>query len=260
MEYMERNVEKRLNPIFLVENCKSVISLLYNYYTTDKLSPSGYKISKYAYGIDYHFVIKEKLRELESVLKSLDETIQIRYFVDSAPVFERFWAQQSGLGWIGKNTCLISRRHGSFFFIAEVISSLELEYDEPAADYCATCTKCIDACPTNAILPGKLIDSNKCISYQTIENKGEIDPQLKGKFNNYIFGCDICQDVCPWNRKAVSHQEPKFNLNTHLKELSSDDWHNLSQEKFNTIFGKSAVKRTKYSGLMRNIEFLRDEK
>ena len=256
MEYMDQNTEKRLNPELLVENAKTVISLLYNYYTTDKLE-GEFRISRYAYGMDYHYVIKDKLKILDSYIKSLAENIQQRYFVDSAPVLERSWAQQSGLGWIGKNTCLISRKFGSFVFIAEIITSLELEYDEALKDYCGDCRLCIDICPTEAITDKRLIDSNKCISYQTIENKDEIDNRLAGKLENYIFGCDICQDVCPWNKKAHPHNEPLFHLNNELKQMTNENWQQLGKNDFQRIFRKSAVKRTKFKGLKRNIAFLK---
>jgi epoxyqueuosine reductase len=255
MDYLERNTEKRLNPSLLVENSKTVISLLYNYYTDDQFVEAPYKISRYAYGADYHEVIKAKLKQLDAFIRFQDTTVEQRYFVDSAPVLERAWAQQCGLGWIGKNSCFISRNHGSFFFIAEIITSLELSYDNPIRDYCGTCNKCREACPTQAIKPGRIIDSNLCISYQTIENKGEIPDTLKGKFRGYIFGCDICQDACPWNKKPKAHEEPLFNLPFNIKNLSREEWQNMDLEKFSVLFGKSAVKRTKYQGLMRNILF-----
>lgn len=255
MGYMERNVDKRLNPALLVENSKSVISLLYNYYTPGQFQKAPYKISRYAYGNDYHDVIRDKLNQLGSFIRQIAGEVEQRGFVDSAPVMERHWAQQSGLGWIGKNTCLISRKHGSFMFIAEIITSLQLRYDEPINDYCGNCTKCVDACPTSAITPFRLIDSNKCISYQTIENKGEISPLLTGKFENYIFGCDICQEVCPWNKKSVAHNEPLFALKPQIAKMSKESWDNLDEDQFRIIFKNSPVKRTKYAGLMRNIAF-----
>lgn len=259
MAYMERNTEKRLNPALLVENSKSVISLLFNYYTPDAFIKSPVNIARYAYGEDYHDVVKDKLKKLDVYIRSICDQVEQRFFIDSAPVLERVWAQQSGLGWIGKNTCLISRRHGSFFFIAEIITSLELEYDEPITDYCGTCNKCVDACPTQAILPGKLIDSNKCISYQTIENREEIPGSLNGKFNKYIFGCDICQDVCPWNSRSQPHSEPLFGLRNPINEFSADDWKLLDIDRFNAVFNKTAVKRTKFEGLKRNILFLEND-
>jgi epoxyqueuosine reductase len=258
MTYMERNVEKRLNPALLVENAKTVISLLYNYFTNEK--PGGkYKISRYAYGTDYHDVIKAKLKVLDTFIKTVAGEVNQRYFVDSAPVLERAWAQKSGLGWIGKNTCLISRKHGSFVFIAEIITSLELDYDEPLKDYCGDCHICIDACPTDAIKNNRLIDSNKCISFQTIENREEIDNTLKGKFNNYVFGCDICQEVCPWNKKAHPHNEPLFHLRDEINQLTKDKWEKMDENEFQRIFRKSAVKRTKFNGLKRNIAFVKNK-
>lgn len=257
MSYMERNVDKRLDPGQLVEGAKTVISLLYNYYTPDQLNQSKYKISRYAYGTDYHEVIKDKLNTLDTFIRSRSGDVNQRSFVDSAPVLERAWAQESGLGWIGKNTCLISRRHGSFLFISEIITSLELSYDEPLKDYCGSCRKCIDACPTQAISDGRLIDSNKCISYQTIENRGEIPDNLTGKFDQYVFGCDICQEVCPWNTKAHPHNEPLFHLRGEISDLTPEQWENITQEDYQRIFRKSAVKRAKFSGITRNIAFVK---
>ncbi|HEX2935121.1 MAG TPA: tRNA epoxyqueuosine(34) reductase QueG [Bacteroidales bacterium] len=259
MAYMDRNVDKRLDPALLVEGTKTVISLLYNYYTSDQLSQTTYKISRYAYGTDYHEVIKDKLNALDAFIRSRAENVIQRSFVDSAPVLERAWAQESGLGWIGKNTCLISRRHGSFLFISEIITSLELSYDEPLKDYCGSCRKCIDACPTQAIVDGRLIDSNKCISYQTIENRGEIPDQLAGKFSNYVFGCDICQEVCPWNTKAHHHNEPLFHLRDEIRDLTPEQWQNMKEEDYQRIFRKSAIKRSKFSGISRNVAFLRKD-
>lgn len=257
MSYMERNVEKRIDPGQLVEGAKTVISLLYNYYTPDQLSQTKYKVSRYAYGTDYHEVIKDKLKALDAFIRSRSENVVQRSFVDSAPILERAWAQESGLGWIGKNTCLISRRHGSFLFISEIITSLELSYDEPLKDYCGSCRKCIDACPTQAIKDGRLIDSNKCISYQTIENRGDIPNHLTGKFNRYVFGCDICQEVCPWNTKAHSHNEPLFYLRGEIKDLTPEQWENITEDDYQRIFRKSAVKRAKFSGITRNIAFVK---
>jgi epoxyqueuosine reductase len=259
MEYMERNIDKRLNPALLVENSKTVISLLYNYYAKDQFAGAPYKISRYAYGADYHDVIKEKLKQLDTFIRTQVGNVDQRYFVDSAPVFEKAWAQQSGLGWIGKNSCLLSRKHGSFFFISEIITSLDLQFDEPVKDYCGTCNKCIEACPTIAIKPGRIIDSNKCISYQTIENKGEIPDTLKGKFKGFVFGCDICQDVCPWNNKAGIHNEPLFILKKEIKNLTPWQWENLDEVTFRELFRKSAIKRVKFFGLSRNISFQIDD-
>jgi epoxyqueuosine reductase len=256
MEYMNRNYEKRLDPTLLVDGAKTVISLLFNYFSADNLSGSPFKIAKYAYGQDYHEVIKSKLAELSNYIKAHFGEQSQRCFVDSAPVMERFWAQTSGLGWIGKSSCLISRKHGSFFFIAEIITSLELEYDEPINDYCGSCRKCIEACPTKAITENRTVNSHSCISYQTIENRSEIPSSLAGRFSNYIFGCDICQDVCPWNKKSHQHSEPLFSLKKEIKEMTQEGWRNLDEEMYRLIFRKSAVKRTKFSGLQRNIRFV----
>lgn len=259
MEYMARNIDKRLNPALLVDDAKSVISLLYNYYTTESLQTSPLKIAKYAYGKDYHDIVKDKLRLLDQFIRDLAGDVNQRCFVDSAPVLERAWAQNSGLGWIGKNSCLISRKHGSFFFIAEIITTLELEPTHSAIkDYCGSCQKCIEACPTQAITANRTINSNRCISFHTIENKGDIPYSLKGKFENYIFGCDICQDVCPWNRKATPNSEPLFGLNPELQRMNLQDWQTLEEEAYRRIFKGSPVKRTKFSGLKRNIAFLND--
>ena len=256
MDYMERNIDKRLDPALLVDGAKTVISLLYNYYTNEALTGSPLKISKYAYGKDYHDVVKEKLRLLDQFIRTQVGEVSQRCFVDSAPVLERAWAQNSGLGWIGKNSCLISRKHGSFFFIAEIITSLELEATpQKVNDYCGSCQRCIEACPTQAITPDKTINSNRCISFQTIENKGDISAELKGKFQNNIFGCDICQDVCPWNRKASQHSEPLFHLSESIKTMAEEGWQKLDEETFKWLFKGSAVKRAKFSGLRRNIHF-----
>ena len=257
MDYMERNIDKRLDPALLVEGAKTVISLLYNYYTNENLTGSPLKISKYAYGKDYHDVIKDKLRMLEQFIRAQVGEVTQRCFVDSAPVLERAWAQNSGLGWIGRNSCLISRKHGSFFFVAEIITSLELEpTPQKVNDYCGSCQRCIEACPTQAILPNRTINSNLCISFQTIENIGDISADLKGKFQNNIFGCDICQDVCPWNRKSILHREPLFSLSSSLKNMNEEGWKTLDEDTFRAIFKGSAVKRAKFSGIKRNISFV----
>lgn len=257
MHYMENHFEKRLDPAELFEGTKSVISLLYNYYT-DKIpeEKDTYRISKYAYGTDYHQVIKEKLKSLIKFINTNIRVSNSRVFIDSAPVLERAWAKQSGLGWIGKNTNLISRQHGSFFFIAEILIDLEMEYDSPIKDYCEKCTKCIDACPTNAIYEPYKMNAGKCISYFTIELKKEIPTEFKKYYKNWIFGCDICQDVCPWNSKAKMHKEPAFNPHPDLLKMTKSDWNNLNKEKFKILFKNSAVKRTKFEGLKRNINFL----
>jgi epoxyqueuosine reductase len=255
MKYMENYFDKRLNPTLLVDGAKSVISLLLNYYPEKKQISDSFKISKYAYGIDYHYVIKNKLKELyKFIIENIGE-INARFFVDSAPIMDKVWAKKSGLGWIGKNSNLINPKQGSFFFIAELILDIDLATDGPIKDYCGTCTRCIDSCPTDAIVKPYVVDGSKCISYLTIELKNEIIPnEYKNKLKNWIFGCDICQDVCPWNRFSKIHNEPDFLPNEHLLNMKSDDWLELTEEIFNDLFRKSAVKRTKFSGLKRNIK------
>jgi len=257
MEYMENHFDKRLNPKLLVDDAKSVVSLMYNYYPEQIQNTKAPKISKYAYGKDYHDVIKEKLKEFLNTLKEKIGDITGRAFVDSAPVLDKAWAKKSGLGWIGKNANLINKQQGSFFFIAELIIDVELEYDGPIKDYCGTCTKCIDACPTNAIVEPFIVDGSKCISYLTIELKDAIPNEFKNKMDNWAFGCDVCQDVCPWNRFSVPHTETHFNNQTGLLNLNNEEWHELTEETFNVIFKHSAVKRTKYKGLKRNLEFIK---
>ncbi len=257
MEYMENHFDKRLNPTLLVEGAKSVVSLLYNYYPEQKQNSDIPKISKYAYGKDYHEVIKEKLKEFLNTLKEKIGDVNGRAFVDSAPVLDKVWAKKSGLGWIGKNANLINKTQGSFFFIAELIIDLDLEYDGPIQDYCGTCTRCIDACPTSAIAEPFIVDGSKCISYLTIELKDAIPSEFKNKMDNWAFGCDVCQDVCPWNRFSMPHNEPQFNNQTGLLNLTNDEWYELTEETFNTVFKHSAVKRTKYKGLKRNLEFIK---
>lgn len=259
MKYMENYFDKRLNPTLLVDAAKSVISLLLNYYPSDgeKQKEDNYRISKYAYGTDYHLVIKEKLNLLLEKLQEKIGTIEGRAFVDSAPVMDKAWAKKSGLGWIGKNSNLINKSSGSFYFIAELIVDLELEYDGEIKDYCGTCTKCIDACPTGAIIEPYVVDGSKCISYFTIELKENIPAEMKGKFENWIFGCDICQDVCPWNSFSNPHQEPMFQANKDLMAMTSKDWEEITKETFDKVFKNSAVKRTKISGLKRNVEFVK---
>ncbi|WP_053406025.1 tRNA epoxyqueuosine(34) reductase QueG [Persicobacter sp. CCB-QB2] len=260
MQYLENHFDKRLDPRKLVEGAKSVVSLVYNYFPQEDLAQAGaYKIAKYAYGKDYHFIIKDKLKELISQLQERIGEIDGRAFVDSAPVMERQWAQKSGLGWIGKNSLLLNRQMGSFFFLAELIIDLELEPDVPLAkDYCGSCTRCIDACPTDAITQAGVVDGSKCISYLTIELKDSIPDTFKGQMENWIFGCDICQDVCPWNRFSKPHQENQFYPHPALKDMHNRDWEELSRELFNEIFRKSAVKRTKLEGLKRNISFIKE--
>lgn len=255
---MENHFDKRLDPTLLVDGAKSVVSLLLNYYPSERQIDTSYKISKYAYGQDYHYVIKEKLREL---LHSINEKIGEvggRAFVDSAPVLDKAWAAKSGLGWIGKNSNLLSKQTGSFFFIAELIIDLELEYDRPVSDHCGTCTACIDACPTEAIIAPYVIDGSKCISYFTIELKENLPAEMKGRFDGWAFGCDTCQDVCPWNRFSKPHREPLFDPHPELLSLSGKDWEELTEDTFRAVFKNSAVKRTKFEGLKRNINFLKE--
>jgi epoxyqueuosine reductase len=257
MGYMANHFDKRLDPTKLVEGAKSVISLLLNYYPEEQQRLDSYKISKYAYGEDYHFIIKDKLKSLVAEMESEIGEINGRVFVDSAPVMDKAWAAKSGLGWIGKHTNLVNPKKGSFFFIAEIICDLELIPDPPMKDYCGTCTKCIDACPTDAITAPYVLDGSKCISYFTIELKNEIPEDVKGKFEDWIFGCDICQDVCPWNRFSAFHNETALLPKENLLELSKEDWQQIDEDHFKKVFKKSAVKRTKYVGLMRNIEFVK---
>lgn len=259
MKYMENHFELRVNPCLLVPGAKSVITLLKNYYPSQQQQQDAPKISKYAFGKDYHEVIRTQLKAFLQLLKHEFGDINGRGFVDSAPVLERSWAQRSGLGWIGKNGNLITKGNGSFFFIATLITDLELEYDDPfAKDYCGSCTKCIDACPTDAILPGKVVDGSKCISYFTIELKDMLIPnEMKGKFDNWAFGCDICQDVCPWNRFSKPHQENAFTPIAEVLNLSTSEWEEMTEETFKKIFKDSAISRTKWKGMQRNIKFLK---
>ena len=259
MSYMENHFDKRLDPTKLVHGAKSVISLTYNYFTSKKQTEAkAPKLSKYAYGNDYHFVVKKKLNELFSYIESEIGEVSGRVFVDSAPILEKSWAVKSGLGWIGKNTNLITKKQGSFFFIAEIISDLDLKVDAPVTDHCGTCTACIDACPTDAIIQPHMLDGSKCISYFTIELKNEIPKEVQGKFENWMFGCDICQDVCPWNRFSVEHREKEFDPKEELLTMTGDQWREITKETFDKIFSKSPVKRTKYKGLKRNIHFLNE--
>ncbi|MDT0675068.1 tRNA epoxyqueuosine(34) reductase QueG [Autumnicola musiva] len=256
MQWMENHFDKRLDPTKLVPGSKSVISLLLNYYPHDFQNNDSYKISKYAFGRDYHFVIKDKLKQLLNFMQDEIGEIEGRAFVDSAPVLDKAWAARSGLGWIGKNSNLLSKQTGSFFFIAELIVDLDLEYDMPVTDHCGSCTACIDACPTDAIVEPYKVDGSKCISYFTIELKDELPNSYKDKFDDWMFGCDVCQDVCPWNRFSKPHNEPLFNPHPQLLENDKKDWQEITKETFNEIFKKSAVKRTKYEGLIRNLRFL----
>ena len=259
MKYMENNFTKRLDPGLLVDGAKSVISLLFNYYTNEKQKRSDApKISKYAYGRDYHIVIKDKLNQLIKFIHKNIGQVNGRAFVDSAPVMERSWARLSGLGWIGKNTMLITKNSGSFVFTGELLLDIELNYDTPINDYCGTCSRCIDACPTNAIVEPYIVDASKCISYFTIELKNEVPSEMKQKFSNRMFGCDICQDVCPWNNKAIPHTEPAFNPHPDLLKMTKNDWNEITEEVFEKIFKNSAVKRINFNQFKRNLKFLRD--
>nr|WP_299073848.1 tRNA epoxyqueuosine(34) reductase QueG [uncultured Allomuricauda sp.] len=257
MQYMENHFDKRLDPTKLVEGSKSVISLLLNYHPSEEQNLDSYKISKYAYGTDYHFVIKDKLKSLLNFIQQDIGEVHGRAFVDSAPVLDKAWAAKSGLGWIGKHSNLLTQQVGSFYFIAELIVDLELDYDTPVTDHCGTCTACIDACPTEAIVEPYVVDGSKCISYFTIELKNEIPNEFQGKFDDWMFGCDVCQDVCPWNRFSKSHNEPLFNPNPELLSMTKKDWEEITEDVFKKVFKKSAVKRTKFSGLQRNIKFLK---
>ena len=257
MAYMENHFDKRLDPRLLVPDAKSIISLLLNYYTPLDQLDGAPKISKYAYGKDYHHVIKDKLKQLFQIINNKIGEVSGRVFVDSAPVMEKSWAVRSGLGWQGKNTNLISKKAGSFFFIAELIVDLELEYDTPVTDHCGTCTACIDACPTEALTPYH-IDASKCISYLTIELKDQIPTAFKNKMDNWAFGCDVCQDVCPWNRFSKQHNEPLFSPNSEVINYTQKNWEEITQETFNIIFKNSAIKRTGFKGFKRNISFLKE--
>ena len=259
MQYMENHFDKRLDPTKLVEGSKSVVSLLLNYFPSETQKDiTAPKLSKYAYGTDYHFVIKDKLKSLLQFIQEEIGEVGGRAFVDSAPVLDKAWAAKSGLGWIGKHSNLLTQQVGSFYFIAELIIDLELEYDTPVTDHCGTCTACIDACPTQAIVEPYVVDGSKCISYFTIELKENIPTEFKGQFDNWMFGCDVCQDVCPWNRFSKPHNEPLFNSHPELLEMTKKDWEEITEHTFKKVFKKSAVKRTKFSGLTRNIKFLKD--
>lgn len=258
MRYMENHFDKRLDPRLLVDGAKSVISLLLNYYpSANQVDVTAPKISRYAYGTDYHFVIKDKLKELLLFINENIGEVNGRAFVDSAPVLDRAWANKSGLGWIGKNSNLIHPKAGSFFFIAELIVDVELDYDTSIQNYCGTCTKCIDACPTDAIIKPYVVDGSKCISYFTIELKEAIPTSYKNKFENWAFGCDICQEVCPWNRFSKPHNEIKFNPNEGLLEMKKSDWEEITEDVFKNVFKNSAVKRAGFEGLKRSLAFLK---
>ena len=260
MQYMENHFDKRLNPTLLVDGAKSVISLSYNYFPKVKIDEiNNFKISKYAYGEDYHEVIKDILKNMVAEIQEEIGEFGFRVFVDSAPVLEKAWARKSGLGWVGKNANLITKKHGSFYFLAEIICDLELEYDLAVTDHCGSCRACIDACPTQAIVSDRIVDGSKCISYATIELKNEIPDYFNGKMDDWMFGCDVCQDVCPWNRFSAPTLQEKFAPNFQKLNFRKNEWKELTQELFSEIFKKSAVKRTKFSGLMRNISFLPKE-
>ena len=260
MTYLENHFDLRVDPTKLVPDAKSVICLIYNYFPPEKpKDPDAPKIARYAFGKDYHWILKPKLKNILEEIKKKFGDVQGRVFVDSAPVLERDWARRSGLGWVGKNTLLIHPKKGSFFFLAEIIIDLKTQADPPITDFCGTCTRCIDACPTDAIQPkGYVLEADKCISYFTIELKESIPLEMKGKFENWMFGCDICQEVCPWNRFSSAHEEPAFQAQSGILEMSKKEWMELTEDTFKKIFPKSAVKRTKYSGLKRNINFLYD--
>ena len=257
MSYMENHFDKRLNPTLLVDDAKSVISLLLNYYPSELQNEDSYKISKYAYGQDYHHVIKEKLKELLHFIQTEIGEVSGRAFVDSAPVLDKAWAAKSGLGWVGKNSNLITQKVGSFYFIAELIIDLELDYDAPTTDHCGSCTACLDACPTEAIVAPYVVDGSKCISYFTIELKDNLPQEMKGKFDDWMFGCDVCQEVCPWNRFSLPTKETRFVGHEKINQFSKKDWEEITEDVFREIFKKSPVKRTKFDGLKRNIDFVK---
>ena len=257
MKYMENYFEKRLDPTKLVDDAKSIISLTYNYYPEDLQNKEAPKVSKYAYGMDYHYVIKEKLNFFLTFIKDKIGNVHGRAFVDSAPILEKAWAAKSGIGWVGKNSNLITKQVGSFYFLAELIVDLDLDYDTIESDHCGQCTACIDSCPTEAITEPYVVDGSKCISYFTIELKENIPQEFKGKFDDWVFGCDVCQDVCPWNKFSKSHKEPLFQSSSELMKMSRDEWNEITEETFNKIFKNSAVKRTGYKGLTRNLNFIK---
>ncbi|MDG1518525.1 MAG: tRNA epoxyqueuosine(34) reductase QueG [Flavobacteriales bacterium] len=257
MKYMENHFDKRLDPRLLINDAKTVISFLINYYPSETQNPNSYKLSKYAYGTDYHLVIRKKLNQLQDFINTEIGAVAGRGFIDSAPILERAWAKKSGLGWVGKNGNLINKQSGSFYFIAQLILDLELPVDNITTDHCGTCTACIDECPTSAITEPMVVDGSKCISYFTIELKDAIPNDVKGKFNDWMFGCDICQDVCPWNKFSSPHNQPLFDPHPDLLLMTKKDWVNITEEGFKKVFSKSAVKRTKLKGLKRNINFLK---
>lgn len=258
MRYMENHFDKRLDPTKLVDGAKSVISLLLNYFPSELQNPEAFKISKYAYGQDYHHVIKEKLKELLFFIQTEIGEVSGRAFVDSAPVLDKAWAAKSGLGWIGKNSNLITQKTGSFYFIAELIVDLDLAYDTATTDHCGSCTACIDACPTEAIVAPYVVDGSKCISYFTIELKDNLPQEMKGKFDDWMFGCDVCQDVCPWNRFSKPHSEPLLKASPEILKFSKSDWDEITHDTFQQVFKNSALKRSKFEGVLRNINFLKE--
>lgn len=258
MSYMENHFDKRLDPTKLVDGAKSVISLLLNYFPSELQNPEAFKISKYAYGQDYHHVIKEKLKELLFFIQTEIGEVSGRAFVDSAPVLDKAWAAKSGLGWIGKNSNLITQKTGSFYFIAELIVDLDLEYDTATTDHCGSCTACLDACPTEAIVAPYVVDGSKCISYFTIELKDNLPQEMKGKFDDWMFGCDVCQDVCPWNRFSKPHSEPLLKASPEILKFTKSDWEEITHDTFQQVFKNSALKRSKFEGVLRNINFLKE--
>ena len=258
MTYMENHFDKRLDPTKLVPGSKSVVMLLYNYYPKETLpEENNFKIARYAYGEDYHFVIKEKLKSFIEAIREKAGKVEGRAFVDSAPVLERVWAQKAGLGWIGKNSLLLGKKKGSFFFLAELILDLEMEYDPPTTDHCGSCTACLDACPTGALVAPYTLDAGKCISFLTIESRDSIPEEFRGKFQNWIFGCDICQEVCPWNRFSTPHQEARFTPSEELSKYHENKWLEITREVFTELFGKSPLQRAKFEGIKRNINYLK---
>jgi epoxyqueuosine reductase len=259
MQYMENHFDLRIDPTKLVPGAKSVITLLKNYFPSQQQSADAVKVSKYAYGKDYHEVIRGQLKALLAQMHTYIGEVNGRGFIDSAPVLERSWALQSGLGWIGKNGNIINKQQGSFFFIATLIVDVALQYDDAyAKDFCGSCTRCIDACPTEAILPNKVVDGSKCISYFTIELKDQLIPDsMKGKFDDWLFGCDTCQDVCPWNRFSKPHQEAQFEPLNEVLNFTIKDWEMLTEDSFKTIFKNSPIKRSKYQGIQRNLQFIK---
>jgi len=259
MQYMANHFDKRVDPTRLVDGARSVISLLLNYYPSEQQAANAPRISKYAYGKDYHEVIRSKLHEFVERIREEIGEVDGRVFVDSAPVLDKAWARRSGLGWTGKHSNLLNREMGSFFFIAELILDLDLVSDGPVKDYCGTCTRCIDACPTGAITEPYVVDGSKCISYFTIELKKEIPSDVQGKFGNWAFGCDICQDVCPWNRFSKPHTTPEFSILPEIREYDAKQWEEMTEEIFRKTFSDSPLKRTKWSGLQRNLRFLKED-